>query len=302
MNKEITPKLSKIALIGFGEAGFLLGLGLVESGVAVAAYDIKIHDADQRPALEARAQQAGVTLHASLQAAAQDADLLISAVTASSAATAAIEAAACLTPGQYFLDINSVSPATKEADRAAIEGAGGFYVESAVMAPVPPYGLKVPMLLGGARAAEISGPLNTLGLRTKPVSERVGVASAIKMCRSVMIKGLEALTVECMTAARRYGAETAVLESLNETFPSMGWTDSLPHYLISRVAEHGRRRAAEMREVMETLQDVGVTPLMAQATAETQDALIDAMAARGIAYDTQGEFRWQELIDQLKAN
>ncbi|HLU18961.1 MAG TPA: DUF1932 domain-containing protein [Pusillimonas sp.] len=301
MNKEITAPLSRIALIGFGEAGFLLGQGLVEAGVAVAAYDIKIHEADQRPALEARAKQAGVTLHASLRAAIQDAELLISAVTASSAAKAALDAAECLTPRQYFLDINSVSPATKEADRAAIEGAGGFYVESAVMAPVPPYGLKVPMLLGGARAAEVSARLNALGLRSTAVSERVGVASAIKMCRSVMIKGLEALTVECMTAARRYGAETAVLESLNETFPGLGWTDSLPHYLISRVAEHGRRRAAEMREVMETLQDVGVTPLMAQATAETQDALVDAMEAHGIVYDAGREFIWQDLIDQLKA-
>src|SRR5690606_34732295 len=183
-------------------------------------------------------------------AAVQDADLVISAVTASSAAQAAVDAAQCLHAGQYFLDINSVSPATKHADRDAIEAAGGFYIESAVMAPVPPYGLKVPMLLGGEHAQALSGSLNELGLRTKAVSTQVGVASAIKMCRSVMIKGLEALTVECMTAARRYGAEEAVLASLNETFPGMGWTENLPHYLISRVAEHGRRRAAEMREVM----------------------------------------------------
>lgn len=300
MNETIAPSLQTVALVGFGEAGFLLGQGLAEAGAAVGAYDIKVHDADHRPALELRAQQAGVALHASLSAALQDADLVISAVTAGSAAQAAVEAAQCLRAGQYFLDINSVSPATKQADRDAIEAAGGFYVESAVMAPVPPYGLKVPMLLGGARAAGLSGSLNKLGLRTKAVSTQVGVASAIKMCRSVMIKGLEALTVECMTAARRYGAEEAVLASLNETFPSMGWTENLPHYLISRVAEHGRRRAAEMREVMETLQDVDVTPLMAQATAQSQDALVDAMEAAGLAYDTGSEFVWQELVDQLK--
>src|SRR5690606_17307450 len=114
----------------------------------------------QRPALEAQAQQLGVALHASLDAAVQEADLIISAVTASSAAQAAIDTAACLRAGQYFLDINSVSPATKEADRDVVEAAGGFYVESAVMAPVPPYGLKVPMLLGGARAQPLSESLN----------------------------------------------------------------------------------------------------------------------------------------------
>lgn len=300
MNDATAPALRNIALVGFGEAGFLLGQGLAEAGAQVAAYDIKVHDSDLRPALEQRAQQAGVALRASLQAAIDGADLVISAVTASSAAQAAVDAAGCLRAGQYFLDINSVSPATKHADRDAIESAGGHYVESAVMAPVPPYGLKVPMLLGGARAAALSASLNELGLRTKAVSGQVGVASAIKMCRSVMIKGMEALTVECMTAARRYGAEDAVLASLAETFPGMGWTESLPHYLISRVAEHGRRRAAEMREVMETLQDVGVAPLMAQATAQSQDALVDAMEAAGMAYDTEREFVWQEFVDQLR--
>lgn len=299
MNDTTTLVLESIALVGFGEAGFILGQGLAEAGVKVGAYDTKVHDSEHRPAFELRAQQAGVMLHASLAVAVQDADLIISAVTASSAAQAAADAAQCMRPGQYFLDINSVSPATKHADRDVVEAAGGLYVESAVMAPVPPYGLKVPMLLGGKHAAQLSDSLNALGLRTKAASTHVGVASAIKMCRSVMIKGLEALTVECMTAARRYGAEAEVLASLDATFPGMGWADKLPHYLISRVAEHGRRRAAEMREVMETLQDVDVAPLMAQATAQSQDALVDAMQEAGLAYQADRDFDWQELVDQL---
>ncbi len=98
------------------------------------------------------------------------------------------------------------------------------------------------------------------------VSDKIGVASAVKMCRSVMIKGMEALAVECLFAARRYGAEEAVLASLDATYPQMGWRDKLPDYLVSRVAEHGRRRAAEMREVAESLRDVGIDPLMAEAT------------------------------------
>src|SRR5690606_5748881 len=129
MNEASSPALQAVALVGFGEAGFLLGQGLAEAGATVGAYDIKVHDDVHRPAFEARAQQAGVALHASLAAALQDADLVISAVTAGSAAQAAVEASQCLRAGQYFLDINSVSPATKQADRDAIEGAGGFYVE-----------------------------------------------------------------------------------------------------------------------------------------------------------------------------
>lgn len=293
-------QLNSIALIGFGEAGTLLAQGCVQAGVKVGTYDIKVHDPALRPALAERANALGVALHDSLESVLDGADLAISAVTASSARVAAEAAAEFLRPGQCFMDINSVSPATKELDRDAVERSGAFYVESAVMAPVPPYGLKVPMLLGGQQAAALSESLNALGFQTRAVATRVGVASAIKMCRSVMIKGLEALTVECMTAARRYGAEKEVLASLAETFPSMGWTEDLPNYLISRVAEHGRRRAAEMREVVETLQDASVDPLMASATAKLQDAFVDRMQELGIPYPAGEKFVWPGFVDALQ--
>jgi len=293
------PELKCVALVGLGEAGGLLAQGLSQAGVSVAAYDIKIHDPVHSGALLERAKACGASLHDQLADAVSQADLVISAVTASSATRAAADAAAHMKAGQYFLDINSVSPATKHADRDAVEAVGAYYVESAVMAPVPPYGLRVPMLLGGRHAAALSESLNALGLKTRAVATDIGVASAIKMCRSVMIKGLEALTVECMTAARRYGAEQAVLASLAETFPGMGWTEQLPHYLISRVAEHGRRRAAEMREVAETLTDVGVDPVMASATAKVQDALVDLMQDKGVAYP-EGRFDWPSFTDALK--
>ncbi|OXR48261.1 6-phosphogluconate dehydrogenase [Pusillimonas sp. T2] len=299
-NDKSAPEIRKIGLIGFGEAGSLLGEGLVKAGLWVTAYDIKCHDANALSSLEQRAEAAGVLLAASLEQAVSSVDLVVSAVTASSAAQVAEQAGPLMRAGQYFLDINSVSPSTKAHDRNAIESAGAAYVEAAVMAPVPPYGLHVPMLLGGSQAQAVSTALNALGMRTRAVSADVGVASAIKMCRSVMIKGIEALTVECLTAARRYGAEHEVLASLAETFPGMGWTEKQPHYLISRVAEHGRRRAAEMREVAETLSDAQVDPVMALATATLQDAFVDLMAAKGVAYPKDQAFDWPSFIDQLR--
>ena len=179
--------------------------------------------------------------------AARGAKLVISAVTASAAQDVAREAGPLLKSGQLFLDLNSVSPDTKRQNAALVEAGGADYVEAAVMAPVPALRLKVPMLLGGARAAELAPALAALGLNVTAVAREVGVASAIKMCRSVMIKGLEALAVESLRAARHYGAEDAVLNSLAATYPSMGWTQQQPDYLVSRVAEHGRRRAAALR-------------------------------------------------------
>jgi 3-hydroxyisobutyrate dehydrogenase-like beta-hydroxyacid dehydrogenase len=294
----ITPSAG-IALVGFGEAGGILGQELARRGCHVRAWDILLADAAQRARMRHRIEMARAEAADSLAGALRGVKLVISAVTATAAAEVARDAAALLTQGQVFLDINSVSPGTKRGNAALVEGVGAHYIDAAVMAPVPPQRLAVPMLLGGASAAELSPALNSLGFATRAVATEVGVASAIKMCRSVMIKGIEALTVECLLAARHYGAEQAVLQSLAATFPSMGWADSQPDYLVSRVAEHGRRRAAEMREVAATVQDAGLTPHMALAAAARQDALVNDMQAAGIAYDSSHAFSWRELADAL---
>jgi 3-hydroxyisobutyrate dehydrogenase-like beta-hydroxyacid dehydrogenase len=296
----VTAGLRKFALIGFGEAGSILGEDLAAAGRDVVMYDILLDaPASREPVLE-KARRAHVRAAGTFEDAVAGAEVVISAVTASSSADVAGKAARSLRAGQVLLDINSVSPARKLSNAALVEAAGADYVEAAVMAPVLPQRLRVPMLLGGKRASALAVELRDVGMNTTALSEQIGVASAVKMCRSIVIKGLEALTVESMLAARRFGAEREVLESLNGTFPSMGWTGQLPDYLVSRVAEHGRRRAAEMREVGRTLEDVGVEPTMALATAARQDWLIDAMTSKGLTYSSlPPPFSWRDLADRL---
>jgi 3-hydroxyisobutyrate dehydrogenase-like beta-hydroxyacid dehydrogenase len=286
----------KFALIGFGEAGSIFGEDLVAAGHEVAMYDVLL---DSSSAMRERARRVRVRAAESFDDAVAGVDVGISAVTASSSSDVAAKAAGVLRAGQVLLDINSVSPAKKLANAALVEGAGADYVEAAVMAPVPPQRLRVPMLLGGKRAAAVAAALRDIGMNATALSDQIGVASAVKMCRSIVIKGLEALTLESMLAARRFGAEREVLESLNGTFPGMGWTGKLPDYLISRVAEHGVRRAAEMREVALTLSDVGVEPVMASATAERQAWLGEAMGAKGLGYSELEPFAWRALVDAL---
>jgi 3-hydroxyisobutyrate dehydrogenase-like beta-hydroxyacid dehydrogenase len=290
---------SRIALIGFGEAGSIFGTDLVLAGCEVSTYDILFDNQQTRAALRAKAESARVRPADSLAEAVADAQLIISAVTASSSGDVAALAGKKLERGQVFLDINSVSPAKKQSSSRLVAASGADYVESAVMAPVPPQRLKVAMLLGGARAAEVAPALVQLGMNATAISREIGVASAVKMCRSVVIKGIEALAVESMRAARRFGAEEQVLASLHQTFPGIGWDKRLPDYLVSRVAEHGRRRAAEMREVARTLTDIGIEPTMAAATAVCQDELIDAMIAAGVRYEANREFSWRALADAL---
>ncbi|HWM65318.1 MAG TPA: DUF1932 domain-containing protein [Steroidobacteraceae bacterium] len=292
--------LQKFALIGFGEAGSILGEDLVAAGHDVAMYDVLLDSPASRSLMRERARRVRVRAADTFIDAVAGAQIVISAVTASSSSDVAAKAAGALRAGQVLLDINSVSPAKKLSNAALVEATGADYIEAAVMAPVPPQRLRVPMLLGGKRASAVAETLRGVGMNATALSDKIGVASAVKMCRSIVIKGLEALTVESMLAARRFGAEREVLESLNGTFPSMGWTGKLPDYLISRAAEHGRRRAAEMREVARTLEDVGVEPTMAMATALRQEWVVDAMAARGLAYaELDSPFAWRGFVDAL---
>lgn len=299
-------EVKRVALIGFGEAGSILGEDLVKRGCEVSTYDILLDAPSSREAMRAKAACVSVRAANSLQELISGEtstqlrpQVVISAVTASSSAEVARAAASLLARGQVFLDINSCAPATKRENSAAVEGSGADYVEAAVMAPVPPQRLAVPMLLGGKRAREVSQSLRDLGFNATAIAEEIGVASAVKMCRSIVIKGIEALTTECVLAARKLGAEEQVFASLNHTFPHMGWTTSLPDYLVSRVAEHGRRRAAEMREVALTLEAIGMQPTMARAIAEKQDWLVDEMAANHIPYPHGQAFSWRTLADEL---
>jgi 3-hydroxyisobutyrate dehydrogenase-like beta-hydroxyacid dehydrogenase len=289
--------LQSVALIGFGEAGGILGRDLASLGIRVRIFDRLLDDPGARQALLAKAADAGVQACASAAAAVEDAQLVISAVTAGSALAVATELAGALRPGQVFMDINSVAPTTKQAASAALQPGAVAYVDAAVMAPVPPQRLRTPILLGGAQAMTVLRWLEPLGFNLTVVADSIGVASAIKMCRSIMIKGLEALTSECLSTARQYGAEDRVLASLHKSFPGMGWAERQPHYLISRVAEHGRRRAEEMEEVAKTAADVGIPAHMSQAIVATQRGWVERMAERGLVYAEP--FDWQPMVDAL---
>ncbi len=294
--------IRRIALVGFGEAGGIFGQDFAAAGFDVAITDILLRREASRGLMLEKARRAKVEAFDSLEDAVRDSNLVLSAVTSSAAADVAAEASTALRAGQIFLDINSVSPEKKIEIGSVISGSNAIFVEAAVMAPVPPQRLKVPMLLGGPAAQDIAGKLQAIGMNATVASDRIGVASAIKMCRSIVIKGLEALTVESLFAARRYGAENEVLASLAETYPDMGWHSALPDYLVSRVAQHGRRRASEMREVAATLQGVNIDPWMALATAQRQDWLVQEMDAQSVAYPSEGTFSWKDLAEALGSN
>ena len=261
----------KIGFIGFGEAGYHLAKGLRGAGSAtICAYDIHTDTPGRGERIQERAAETEVTLLASSEELTARADILFSVVTASSAAEAATQTAPYLQARHYYTDLNSVSPDTKRAIDQTISTTGARFVEAAVMAPVPPYGHQVPMLLGGRAAQSLVDLLAPFGMRFEIIAEQIGAAVAVKMCRSVMVKGLEALLFECALGAVKYGADERVFASLEESYPGMNWSQ-LAGYAISRVVEHGERRARELEEVAATLRSAGIEPIMAEAIVKRQD-------------------------------
>lgn len=265
MTRRNTPRVS---FIGFGEAGQAIASGLRDTGIEqVAAWDILFPEAAGAK-LKAAGQTFGVRLANSAAEAVAETDMVISAVTAASSLEAAKSVAPHLKGNPWYLDINSVSPGRKQATAELLDGKAR-YVDVAVIAPIHPARHKTPLLIAGPHAQAIAPLLEDLEMKLKIVPGETGKAAAIKMIRSVMIKGLEALTLECYLAASRAGLLDEVLVSMKNNYPTLDFA-KMGDYNIERMASHGERRAAEMEESAATLRELGLDPLMVEATVKRQ--------------------------------
>jgi 3-hydroxyisobutyrate dehydrogenase-like beta-hydroxyacid dehydrogenase len=259
-----------LGLIGLGEVGQVLASDLhLNQGVKLCAWD-RLLPLEMSEPQRAAAALPFLAAAGSMAQAVRDRALVISAVTAGECRAAALEAAQALTPGTYYLDLNSVSPGTRTEAARMIEAAGGRYVEAAVMSPIAPQRIASPVWLGGPHAQEFLPLAQSLGFTGAAVySDTIGAASAAKMCRSVIVKGMEALLAESLLTARRHGVEDAVLTSLKDLFPVGDWR-KLARYMISRSLQHGHRRAEEMEEAAKTVAEAGFEPWMSRGCVERQ--------------------------------
>ncbi len=254
-------------LIGFGEAGQAFAPGLV---APLVAYDRKTDDPVTRTAKIADYDRSGIAWAGTGAGALAGATAVLSLVTADQALIAARSGAQALPANAFWFDMNSVAPDTK---RTAATVIGERYVDVAVMAPVHPRRTSVPLLVSGPRAADGANHLRTLGFSDVTVLDGpVGAASAVKMIRSVMVKGIEALSAECALAADAAGVRDAVIASLDASWPGADWAGRFD-YNLDRMLVHGQRRAAEMEQVVATLDALGTGSAMSRGTVERQRAL-----------------------------
>ncbi|WP_439533514.1 DUF1932 domain-containing protein [Polymorphobacter sp.] len=253
-----------LALIGYGEAGSTFAR-VADWGAAASGHDLL---PERRASLAAD----GLRPAANAAEALAGASLVLSLVTADQALAAAQANAGLLAEEAIWCDMNSVAPETKRRAAAVLAAAGHRYVDVAILAPVHPARLAVPLLLSGEAADAAGDRLRDAGFtNVRSVGTDIGQASAIKMIRSVMVKGIEALTAEMMLAAEAAGVADEVLASLDASERPLPWARRAD-YNIERMVSHGLRRAAEMEESVKTLAALGVDPLMTMATVRRQRA------------------------------
>jgi len=283
----VTPP--RLGFIGFGEAAFWISRGLRGEGITdVVAYDLHTSTPGRGEIIRQRAQETSTPLLPRLADLPPACDIVISAVTASEAQAVGEQAAPSLESRHLYVDINSASPAAKQAIDRAVTARGARFAEAAVMSMVPPIAHQVPMLLCGSGAQDFFDRMAPYNMRLEVLDGAVGLASSIKMFRSVVIKGLEALMLECLMGAEQYGAGERIFKTVSASFPGIDW-NKLAHYMIGRAAIHAERRVHEMEEVARTLSDVGVEPIMTSATVRRLKTCADL--------DLKSYFNGQEPAD-----
>ena len=281
--------MTHIAFIGFGEAAQAMANGLAkEEGVSrLAAFDIRFADASQAQELLGRARNRKVTPSATMKDAVAGADIVLSLVVGSAAVKVGEEAGQHLGSGQIFIDLNSISPdAKKRVAEALAKGGNAEFVEGAVMARVPPYEHKVPILLAGKSAERAAALMNDAGMDIEAVGDEIGQACAVKMIRSIIVKGVEALLIESLTAAEKAGVRERILDSISQTFPGLDWRQTATYY-IGRTQQHGARRVTEMKEAAATLESLGLQPILSTAISETISAAHARFKNSGLPFDRE---------------
>lgn len=258
-----------VLMIGFGEAGQAITSGWRDAGFdhAVLIYDIKLDDPETRDGMLAAARALGATPIAHKRHAVAPVSHVFSLVTADQALRAARRAADILPDGAIFWDMNSVAPGTKRQAAKLLEAAGLTYLDVGVLSPIHPKRHAAPLAIAGAVDDGVRRAIDRFGFDADVFSTKVGDAASLKLLRSIVIKGMESLLVECHQAGEGVGLTDKVLQSLAPSFPGINWPERLA-YVLQRVEQHGERRAAEMAEAVLFLDALGVPPLMSKAAVE----------------------------------
>lgn len=260
--------VDRIGIIGFGEAGQAIAQGLcLNRGISISIFDIRFNDKEFSESLMLRAKEQGVTVEEDLRSLVVNNDIILSIVTGGAATHVVRECLPFIERSKVFVDMNTLSPRKKMLMGEMIAKKGGSFVEVAILGAIASYGFRSPMLVCGERADQFVDLLGNMGFNVTFVAREIGKASYLKMLRSVFAKGVEALLLEMLVAAKRCDLVEPLMRAIVEHMDGNSFYDIANTWLTTN-AIHAERRAEEMDHVIETLNELNMKPIMAEATRE----------------------------------
>lgn len=255
----------RVGFLGFGEAGYHMGKGLAAAGLAgIAAYDKYAADPKAGALIRQRAEDSGITLVPSVRALCRKANLIVALVPGRVALRAVRAAAPHLTADHVYVDAGTGSVNAMVEAGQILEGKAGF-VDVAMMGAVPLTGHRVAILASGSHAEAFRQAMEGYGMNIRVVGEHPGAATAMKLIRSVFMKGMAAVLIETLEAAHRHGVLQAMAEDIGGYMDEHPFPDHLRR-LVCGTAVHAERRAFEVAESLELLRKLGSADTMTKAT------------------------------------
>lgn len=289
-----------IGFIGYGEAAFNISLGLGQEGLSgIRATDAMMDHPVMGVQVRDRAGQAGVALVSSAAEVAQWADVLFAAVPSSFTLDVCREVKDCLRPGQLYIDVSASTPATKEAIWDLIGGTGVLFVDAAMLGSLPKDKHRVPITASGNGASKFREVMAPHGMEITLAGEKAGAASAIKLVRSIFMKGIASLMIEMLQAADAYGVSDEVVSSISKSTDGIPFTSHLDR-LVTGSALHCTRRAAELKGSIAMLSEAELSPEMTTAAKHRLEALEPYEFAKKYVEKKPGG--WQEIIQAIRVN
>ncbi|MFB0505610.1 MAG: DUF1932 domain-containing protein [Thermodesulfobacteriota bacterium] len=255
----------RIGIVGYGEAGQAIAQGLCSNkGSSISVFDIKFNDEEFRESLRLKAQEQGVIVEEDMGSLIGNNVIILSVVTGEVATQVVRDSLPFIKEGKVYVDMNTVSPREKILMGELIEQKGGSFIEVAILGAIASYGFKSPMLVCGKRGNQLVNLLGNMGFNVTFVSKEIGKASYLKMLRSVFAKGVEALLLEMLVGAKRCDLVQPLMDTIVEHMDGSSFQEIANTWITTNVV-HAERRTEEMEYVIETLNELNVKPIMAEA-------------------------------------
>jgi len=255
----------KIGFIGFGEVGYTFSRAMNKAGAEVTVYDVLLDDPNRADDIRQRTTETGGKV-GTLEEVVKNNDYILSTVITQAAKNVAQTVAPMLKPGQIYVDLNSTCPSVKVEIGRIIEAAGADFVEGAILGAVGATGAKTRIFTAGEKRQEIADLFNRMGMNVQPYCRQIGKASMFKMLRSIFSKGVEALLLEMLVAAKRADIETDLWEDITRFMTAKPFDKIGDNWMRSHAVAH-ERRYYEMLQVVETMKELNIEPVMSERTA-----------------------------------